>query len=438
MTKLYHEIRDPIHVFIQLDSDERRVLDSAAFQRLRYVHQLALTYLIYPAATHKRFEHSLGAMDLVTKVFDVVTAPENVTDEVRQLVPEISDPKKRNYWRGVVRMAAMCHDIGHLPFSHAAEHLLPAGWDHERLTNEIITSGEMKSIWESMTPPLRGTEIAKLAVGKKKIHDEKITFSNWEAILSELIVSDVFGVDRMDYLLRDSLHTGVAYGKFDHHRLAGTLRVLSAKSGESLTEPKLGVEIGGLQAAESLLIARYMMFSQMYYHPVRLVYDIHLEDFLKQYLAGGGFSTDLTEHAKSSDFEIITAIIQAAYDSKSKGHDAAERIMRRKHFRVLYERLPEDIAVNPEAGKLIFEAAKKEFGEENVRHKKKAAKGELIDFPVLMRDGSVASALAVSAALPRIPELSFEYVFVAPELVSKSRQWLKDKKAELIKAEVAS
>jgi len=89
---------------------------------------------------------------------------------------------------------------------------------------QFIRSEEMKQIWESMTPPLRAEYIVKLAVGQKKIKD--VRFSDWEAILSEIITSDAFGVDRIDYLLRDSHHAGVAYGKFDHFRLIDTLRIL--------------------------------------------------------------------------------------------------------------------------------------------------------------------------------------------------------------------
>src|SRR6266478_3613633 len=154
MTKNIHEIRDAIHVFVRLDSHEREVLNSRPFQRLRHVHQLALTYLVYPGATHKRFEHSLGVMELASRIFDVVTNPENIFDDtVRKIVP---DDEGRQYWKSVIRMAALCHDFGHLPFSHAAEkELLPSGYDHERLTVDIIRSDEMNSIWTSMTPPLR-------------------------------------------------------------------------------------------------------------------------------------------------------------------------------------------------------------------------------------------------------------------------------------------
>src|ERR1035441_4481573 len=97
MSKYLHEIRDPIHIFVRLDSFERKVLDSTPFQRLRHITQLALTYLLYPGATHKRFEHSLGVMELASRVFDVVTS--NATDDVRRLVPEITNPDEARYWQ---------------------------------------------------------------------------------------------------------------------------------------------------------------------------------------------------------------------------------------------------------------------------------------------------------------------------------------------------
>src|SRR5436853_1877488 len=99
----------------------------------------------------------------------------------------------------------------------------------------------------------------KLAVGKKKLRGT--SFTDWETILSEIIVGDAFGVDRMDYLLRDSYHAGVTYGKFDHFRLIDTLRILPSGSGET-AEPALGVAAGGLQSAEALLLGRYHMYSQ--------------------------------------------------------------------------------------------------------------------------------------------------------------------------------
>src|SRR5262249_7277632 len=122
-------------------SHEREVLNSQPFQRLRHIHQLALTYLVYPGATHKRFEHSLGVMELAGRVFDVVTNRDNTSDQIRDLLSPLKNEDELRYWRRVLRMAALCHDIGHLPFSHAAEkELLPSGWDREKLTREIICS----------------------------------------------------------------------------------------------------------------------------------------------------------------------------------------------------------------------------------------------------------------------------------------------------------
>src|SRR5713226_4044907 len=167
MTKLFHEIRDPIHVFIHLDWYEKKVLDSRPFQRLRNINQLALTYLLYPGATHKRFEHSLGVMELAGRVFDVVT--DNATDDIRTRLAPLNNTDELRYWRRVLRMAALCHDVGHLPFSHAAEkELLPSGWDHEGLTLAIISSDQIKAIWGRITPPLRHEDIVRLAVGPKK------------------------------------------------------------------------------------------------------------------------------------------------------------------------------------------------------------------------------------------------------------------------------
>src|SRR5208337_1735958 len=168
------EIRDPIHVFVRFRDDEEKIIGSRAFQRLRYIHQLALTYLVYPGATHRRFEHCLGVMEVATRIYDVVTDPQNIYhDSVRQFVPRAkNDNRGHEYWRQVLRCAALCHDLGHLPFSHAAEsELLPGGWDHERLTREIILSDDLNGIWVNQTPPLRPEHIVKLAIGPQKAKD---------------------------------------------------------------------------------------------------------------------------------------------------------------------------------------------------------------------------------------------------------------------------
>jgi uncharacterized protein len=433
MPKHTHEIRDPIHVFVRLGTEERSVLDSRAFQRLRHIQQLALTSLIYPAATHKRFEHSLGVMELAGRVYDTVTHPEAiVSDQVREALPQLTQGEtEKAYWRRALRMAALCHDIGHLPFSHAAEkELLPAGWSHERLSRILIESDEMRSIWGSMTPPLNPEHIVKIAIGKKNASD--LTFSTWEAILSEIIIGDAFGVDRIDYLLRDSHHIGVAYGRFDHFRLIDTLRILpSPMSGE----PLLGVLEGGIQSAEALLLARYLMYSQVYIHAVRRIYDIHLRDFLKTWLPGGFFPTNVGDHLRMTDNEVTSALLAAAFDSTQPTHRYARRIICRDHFRVLYRRHPDDVAINPEAGKAVFQKASEQFGEENVRFDSFRQGGGGPDFPVLSNDSRIVSSLSLSEALRHIPIVSADFVFIRRDLLEPSRRWLATNRSTIIQPE---
>src|SRR5205823_5125476 len=141
---------------------------------------------------------------------------------------------------------------------------------------------------------------------------------------------DVFGADRMDYLLRDSHHAGVTYGRFDHYRLIDTLRILPSVSEEG-AEPTLGVEKGGLQSAEAHLLARYFMYAQVYLHPIRRIYDIHLKDFLRETLPDGVFRPEPDEHLKYTDDEIVVAIRQAALNPSAEGSDPAKRILNREH-----------------------------------------------------------------------------------------------------------
>lgn len=434
MAKRIHEIRDPIHVFVRLDSDERRVLASPPLQRLRHIHQLALTYLVYPGATHRRFEHSLGVMELADRVFGVVTRRENVSDGVRNLLPEINYPDNLGYWRRVLRMAALCHDVGHLPFSHAAEaELLPDGWDHERLTREIILDKSMRAYWEKMTPPLRPEDIVKLAIGPKKAAD--LNFSDWETILAEVIVGDAFGVDRMDYLLRDAYHAGVVYGRFDHYRLIDTLRILppppTDEDDQSL-EPVLGIQQGGRESAEALLLARYFMYSQVYFHSVRRIYDIHLKDFLRAWLPNGHFPTPVKKHLAKTDNEVTTALFKSANSPKKPGHDPARRIVHREHFKVLYERHPDDARINPEAGQAIYEAAMNQFGEENVRYDRYRQEGSSADFPVQTRDDRIVSSRSISEVLSRLPLISVDYVFVNPDILKNAQRWLESNRNDII------
>lgn len=421
MPKRTIEIRDPLHVFIKIAAEERPVLDCPALQRLRHVHQLALSYLVYPAATHRRFEHSLGVMELATRIFDVVTHPDNLTDAVRDIVP--TDTHRLLTYRRALRMAALCHDVGHLPFSHAAEaELLPEGTDHETLTEAVIRSDHMTAIWNDMK--LDPDDIVALAVEPA----EAGNLPPWEAILNEIITGEVFGADRMDYLLRDSLHAGVAYGRFDHFRLIDTLRILpppAAGGGEGAqgSDPMLGIELGGIQSAEALLLARYFMFSQVYLHRTRLIYDIHLMDFLKDWLPGGRFSTSLDDHLAMTDNEVNSALLAAKRDTSVPGHAHARRIIDHEHFKVLFAPTAADLKRNAAGPKQLYEAAADKFGGENVRYDRYSKGASVTPFPVLERDGQVVDSSNASDVLATIPIASSHYVFAAREVLSEANAW---------------
>lgn len=429
MSSKLHEIRDPIHAFVRLDSDERRVLDSAPCQRLREIHQLALTYLIYPGATHRRFEHSLGVMELAGRIYDVVTNPENLYDDsVRRVVP---NPQSFDYgyWKRVLRMAALLHDVGHLPFSHAAEkELLPAGWNHERLTYDLVMS-------DYLAPTLRQIKVdpehvAKIAVGPAK-HPAKAEYTEWETILSEIITGDAFGADRMDYLLRDSLHAGVSYGRFDHFRLLDTLRILP-RSREDSKEPSLGIVRGGLESAESLLWARYFMYTQLYFHPVRRIYDKHLKEFLQAWLPDGRLSTRVEDHLRVTDSDVLSAIRSCDGDEAKSGHDYARRIARREHFRLVYEMNPADQEVNPNSVDLVEKALNEKFGADHVRRDTYIPEVEGVDFPIYTRDGRILSSLSMSKTLQRVPDFAVDCLYVDPQIRNEAESWLAERRDQII------
>lgn len=436
VVKRIHEFRDPVHQFILVKSDERRVIDSRPVQRLRDIHQLAMSYMVYPGATHRRFEHSLGVMELAGNVFDVLTHHDNVSDAIREVVPELNEPDNFPYWRSVVRMAALCHDIGHLPFSHAAEHdMLSDGATHETLTKDLILSPEMQHVWESITPPIVPSVVAKLAVGPEKFDS---AFSVWETLLSEIIVGDAFGVDRIDYLLRDSLHAGVAYGRFDHYRLIGTLRFLppapeGTEEDTSGTAPVVGVDGGGIHAAEALLLARYFMFTQVYFHPVRVMYDMHLVEFLRAWLPGGQYTSDLSHHLALTDNDVLIAIRDAAADRGLPGHEPARRIAERDHFKLLYERNSSDLEISLEPSSAILAWISDKWGADKVRMKRSTKRGGSLQFPVRTHDDRVASSFSLSETLKNLPDASYDRVYVAPEIREEASKMLKKDRTHIIR-----
>jgi HD superfamily phosphohydrolase len=358
-----------------------------------------MIYLVYPGATHTRFEHCLGVMEIVGQLFDGIAEPDALERFTEADHVKVDDLDR---WRRSLRFAALCHDIGHLPFSHAVEEeLLPIRWkSHEAVTADIIKSEEVTKILESAD--VDSEVVMKLAVGEEDIlkMGRDTQFSRWESVLSDLITHKVFGADRMDYLLRDSYYTGVPQGLFDYKRLIRTIRILP-QALEVGDEVSLGVDIGGLHSAESLIISRYFMFSQVYFNKTRRICDIHLGDFLKQYLPGGNFPDEIEEFLTYTDDEINAAIASAVRDVKCEQYQNARRICRRDHFRVLYEFSGDDLGKREEFYLLAIDR----YGEDSVRKDYFIKPEGGIEFPVRGRNGESASSVALSQILGKIPSV---------------------------------
>lgn len=432
--KSQHEFRDPVHGFVSCSSLEREVIDSWPFQRLRNIHQLAMTFLVYPGATHKRFEHSLGVMELASRVFDVITAKDNtehLPEPVLKAIPQISDKSQLQMWRQTLRMAALCHDIGHLPFSHGAEDLLPDNTTHETMTWRIITSDIMKPLWDNLG--IEPEKIARLAVKPAEIPSDVRPSTTWEILLSEIIAGDAFGVDRMDYLLRDSLHLGVSYGHFDLQRVVPTLRVgclpAFGESAEDLsTEPLVGIHEGGLHAAAALLWARYSIFSQVYFHRVRRVYDLHLQDFIRACYPEG-YTIDIEKHCSLTDNEILARLSAAARDGAAAGHEPAAIIANRKHYRCVYRQSNAD---RERSGKIdttsvVFDALSRTFPSEQLKIDSASKKHKRVEFPVVKNLGKQTMMLLASQEMPSInlvPDVEAGYIFASPKIFDDVSRYL--------------
>ena len=192
---------------------------------------------------------------------------------------------------------------------------------------------------------------------------------------------------------------------------------------------------GGLHSAEALLWARYFMFTQLYFHPIRRVYDIHLKTFLKEWLPGGAFSTDLEKHLQMTDNEVMAALLFAARQPDLPGHVPARRLVNRDHFRILYERNPDDVKMNPEAAKAVFEEASCRYNGTNVYYDSYRETSRAIDFPVLTRDGRIVSCLALSDTLNRVPIVAVDFVFIAPDLRNDACVWLQKELPTIIARE---
>jgi HD superfamily phosphohydrolase len=347
---MWHEIRDPVHNFILFDDFEKRLIDSEPVQRLKHIKQLALTCEVYPGATHSRFEHSLGTMELATQAFDTIVRKQ--PDALKKL--EWSGPDE-SVSRQVLRIGALLHDVGHAPFSHASQDLFPTEYKgHESFSEAFIRSDYIRPLLRKGPRNCDLEQVVAIALGPERKQEEDASLQ----LLQEIVAGEL-GVDRMDYLVRDALHSGAAAGRFDYHRLLNTLTVIEHPTSGT---PVLAIEAGGLHAAEGLFLARYFMFLQVYFHDVRRIYDCHLRDFLSEYLADGHFPTQLDGYMKLTDDSVGAAIAEEAAGEGCLA-DLARRLRHGNHYRLADEITAQDKARDPEVFDKLTQYARDRFGD---------------------------------------------------------------------------
>jgi len=277
------DIRDPIHGPIFVSANERALIDSNAFQRLRRISQMGFAEMAFPGATHSRYMHSLGAMHVATRIFDNLFPPSD---------PNPLSKAKRNHFRQMVRVAMLFHDLGHAPMSHCTEVLMPNVGDlklesawiagdknrqacHEDYTLKMVLDSRLTDqiedlLCDSMVTP---THIASLISGMKGAQDFSDNGHDYFPILQQIISSEC-DADRMDYLSRDSFYCGVNYGKFDIDWLVSNTIPIYKEN-----RVFLGFRSRAMFGFEDFLISRYHMFATVYFHHIPVMYDAFLHSF---------------------------------------------------------------------------------------------------------------------------------------------------------------
>ena len=299
--KYVGEIADPIHKYIRFTELEKKIIDSKVFQRLRRIKQLAGAHLVYPAAQHSRFEHSLGTMHLAglagEHLFSIGVLDKESIQELR--------------------IAALLHDIGHGPFSHLFEEALKAtsNKNHESIGAEIICKTELSDI-------LSGFGYSPSVISEISFGNSKVKFKNE-------IISGSLSSDLMDYLPRDGFFTGVEYGKVDYNRIINSFRVTNNGS--------LALDISSFYSFESMIISRYEMFRAVYFHKtVRSAEVMLLHSLLLSSEILNLSKISLTDYLKLTDDSILLKISSSPNNEMAK--EMVSNYLERKLLKCVYER----------------------------------------------------------------------------------------------------
>jgi HD superfamily phosphohydrolase len=355
-------IRDPLWNNIRVEELGLRLIDTPVFQRLRYVRQLGLAYLVYPGATHSRFEHALGTYHLARRTLAIL---EERGELSRVPIEEC----------GIIRAAALLHDVGHYPFSHALEEI--GALHHEEVARPLITTGDAAAALHDALGDGAPERVYALIRGAS------------ESPLQGLI-SGSLDLDKIEYLKRDALMCGVPYGEIDVDRLLNSLTILDdPQSGRAM----VGVAEKGLSALESLLFAKYQMYRNVYWHhavrSATSMYKRLVDDALR---AG---ALEARELASFTD-EGVLHRLETAPEAAPLLSALRERRLYKRAYECPAADLPDDvgdwIASDRERARRAEDALGAELG---------LAPGELLldfpakpqmlglDLPVRRRDGSV-------------------------------------------------
>lgn len=299
--KFVGEIADPIHKFIRFTELEKKIIDSVVFQRLRRIKQLAGAHLVYPAAQHSRFEHSLGTMHVAGLAGEHLFSIGVIEKESIQ----------------ELRVASLLHDIGHGPFSHLFEEALKVtgNKNHETIGAEIICKTELSDI-------LSGSGYSPKSISEISFGNSKVKFKNE-------IISGSLSADLMDYLPRDGFFTGVEYGKVDYNRIINSFRVTDNES--------LALDISSFYSFESMMISRFEMFRAVYFHKtVRSAEVMLLHSILLSSEALNLSKLSLNDYLKLTDDSILWKIYSSQNNKIAK--EMISNYLERKLLKCVYER----------------------------------------------------------------------------------------------------
>jgi len=306
MRQYWGEIKDPVHGYVYITEAEKQIIDSFPVQRLRRLRQLAGAEFVYPGANHTRFEHCVGVMHLAGLMAENPCLSKHFSEGEYQLI----------------RIAALLHDVGHGPFSHIFEHLLVKflGKTHEDINVWVVQKSELKDIIKKIG--FNVDEVAKLSVGW--LHKPKRAFM-------DQIIRSAVDVDKLDFVVRDTYHTGAQYGYVDVFRLIQTLDVL---------DQNLAVDLGALSALESFILARVESFKSIYFHRVgraaQLMLAMAMEE-AKDELGLIAFKTP-EEYLAYDDYTVWTMLKKSKKSKKTIENLEKRRLLKCAYDRTFYVR----------------------------------------------------------------------------------------------------